>query len=263
MALSVLSGMTTSILVTGGTGTLGRLVVHRLLGDGRQVRVLSRRPQPADDRNAYEWVTGDLRSGAGIDQAVTGADVIIHCATSARGDLRAAGNLIDAARQAGGPHLIYISVVGVDRIPFGYYRVKLEAERLIERSGLPFTIVRATQFHDLIVSMCLVQRWLPVLLVPAGFSFQPVDVRDVADRLAGLATGPAAGRVPDLGGPDVRAVRELARRYLRASGRHRRVLPVRLPGRAFAAFRRGGNLAPDHAVGRLTFDEYLAERFGR
>ena len=70
-------------------------------------------------------------------------------------------------------------------------------------------------------------------------------------------------RVPDLGGPDVRAVRELARRYLRASGRHRPVLPVRLPGRAFSPFRQGGNLTPDHAVGRITFDEFLAERFGR
>jgi uncharacterized protein YbjT (DUF2867 family) len=255
--------MTTSILVTGGTGTLGRVLVQRLLADGRKVRVLSRSPRPADDRNAYEWVAGDLRSGAGIDQAMTGADVIIHCATSARGDLQAAGNLIAAARQAGDPHLIYISIVGVDRIPFGYYKVKLEAERLIEGSGLPFTILRATQFHNLIVAMCSVQHWLPVLLVPAGFSFQPIDVRDVADRLAGLATGPAVARVPDIGGPEVRAVSELARRYLRASGRHRPVLPVRLPGSAFAAFRQGGNLTPDRAVGRVTFDEFLAERLGR
>jgi uncharacterized protein YbjT (DUF2867 family) len=84
----------------------------------------------------------------------------------------------------------------------------------------------------------------------------------VAGRLAELATGPAAGRVPDMGGPEVRAAADLARSYLEASGRHRRVLPVRLPGAAFAGYRRGGHLAPEHAVGRVTFTEFLAGRFG-
>lgn len=248
------------ILVTGGTGTLGKALVPRLSASGHRVRILSRRPRPADVE-PQAWATGDLRRGTGVAAASAGTDVIVHCATG-RGDVAAGRNLISAAREAGGPHLVYISIAGVDRVPFAYYRAKLETERLIMESGLPWTIVRATQFHDLILRLCTAQARLPVLLVPAGFSFQPVDTGEVAARLAELAGGPAAGRVPDYGGPQIRLADDLARSYLRASGHRRALLPVPVPGAAAVAFRRGGNLAPDHAAGRVTFGEFLTRRLG-
>jgi uncharacterized protein YbjT (DUF2867 family) len=253
--------VTGQILVTGGTGTLGRLVVRRLVAQGRPVRVLSRRPPPAG-RGPIGWATGNLRTGRGIDAAVAGIDVIVHCATGL-GDAGAARHLIESARRAGAPHLAYISIVGVDRIPIGYYKSKLEVERLVEDSGLPWTVLRATQFHQLILRGCQALARLPVMLVPAGTAFQPVDAGEVAGRLAGLATGPAAGRVPDTGGPEVRDAADLARIYLEACGRHRPVRPVRLPGAAFAGYRRGGHLAPDQATGLVTFAEFLAERPGK
>jgi uncharacterized protein YbjT (DUF2867 family) len=249
-----------SILVTGGTGTLGRIVVERLKAQGHNVRVLSRRPRPAGTE-ATAWATGDLRKGRGTEAAVAGADVIVHCATG-RGDVGAAGHLLEAARRAGGPHLVYISIVGIDRIPFGSYKSKLSVEQQVESSGLPWTVLRATQFHDLILRGCQALARLPVMPVPARMPFQPIDAGEVAGRLAELAVGPAAGRVTDMGGPEVRLFAELARDYLAASGRHRPVLPVRLPGAAFAAFRGGDHLTPDHAVGRVTFAQLLAERFG-
>ncbi len=252
------------ILVTGGTGTLGRIVVQRLIAQGRTVRVLSRRPAPAEqagEPGPADWATGDLKDGRGIDAAVAGAEVIVHCATGL-GDTKAGRNLVAAARRAGQPHLVYISIVGVDRVPVGYYKAKLAVERQVEESGLPWTVLRATQFHELILRGCEALAHLPVMPVPAGTAFQPIGAAEVADRLAGLATGPAAGRVPDLGGPEVRPAADLARSYLRARGRRRQVLPVRLPGAAFAGYRRGDNLAPDHAVGRVTFTEFLADRFG-
>jgi uncharacterized protein YbjT (DUF2867 family) len=253
--------MTGPILVTGGTGTLGRVVVQ-LLGDGgEQVRVLSRRSAPAPPGPAA-WYKGDLRAGRGIEAAIAGAGVIVHCATG-RGDVTAARHLIDVARRAGRPHLVYISIVGVDRVPVGYYKSKLEVERQVEASGLPWTVLRATQFHQLILRGCELLAHLPALPVPAATSFQPIEAGEVAARLAGLATEPAAGRVPDMGGPEIRSAADLARGYLAARGRRRRVLPVRLPGAAFAGFRRGDHLAPDHAVGRVTFTEFLSERFGR
>jgi uncharacterized protein YbjT (DUF2867 family) len=248
------------ILVTGGTGTLGRVVVERLAAQGRQVRVLSRRPPPAE-RGPAEWATGDLKTGRGIDAAVAGADVIVHCATGL-GDVGAAQHLIASARRAGSPYLAYISIVGVDRVPVGYYKSKLEVEQQVENSGLPWTVLRATQYHQLILRGCQALAHLPVLPVPAGTAFQPVDAREVAVRLAELATGPAAGRVPDMGGPEVRGAASLALSYLAARGRDRPVVPVRLPGAVFAGYRRGVQLAPDHAVGRVTFEEFLAERFG-
>jgi uncharacterized protein YbjT (DUF2867 family) len=244
------------ILVTGGTGTLGRVLVQRL--SAQDVRVLSRRPPPAG-RGPAGWATGDLRKGSGIDAAVAGADVIVHCATGL-GDVGAARHLIDAARRAGRPHLVYISIVGVDRVPVGYYKSKLEVERLVEGSALPWTVLRATQFHDLILRGCRALAHLPVMPVPGHTSFQPVDTGEVAGRLAELAAGPPAGRVPDMGGPEIRSAAGLARTYLEAAGRRRPVLQVRLPGAAFAGYRRGDHLAPDQAVGRVTFTQFLAEQ---
>ncbi len=250
----------TAILVTGSTGTLGRELVPRLAGAGHTVRSLSRRPPPPSAAPGA-WATGDLRRNTGLAAAVDGMDVIVHCASGLRGDEAAARNLIAAARRSGEPHLVYISIVGVDRVPLGYYKTKLACERLIEDSGLPWTILRATQFHDLILSMCRMLARPPVMVVPAGFRFQPVSAAEVAGRLAGLAGQPPAGRAPDMGGPRVRGIRDLAASYLHASGRRRPVLPVPLPGRAFAGFRRGGNLAPDEATGTVTFEEFLAGRF--
>ncbi|QES40444.1 nucleoside-diphosphate sugar epimerase [Streptomyces venezuelae] len=244
-----------TILVTGGTGTLGRLVTERLRADGHEVRVLSRHTQP---------YAVDLREGTGLDAAVTGVDVVVHCATTVRGgDERAARNLIAAARKAGVAHLVYISIVGIDRVPLGYYKSKLAVERLIAESGLGWTVLRTTQFHDLVLRILEASARLPVMLLPGGVSDQPIEVGEVADRLAELAAAPPAGRVDDMGGPEVRTFPDLARAYLRASGKRRRVLPVPLAGRTYRAARAGGHLTPDRAVGKRTFEEYLAVRSGR
>ncbi|TNC28936.1 SDR family oxidoreductase [Amycolatopsis alkalitolerans] len=246
--------MNETILVTGGTGTLGRVVAERLLGDGREVRVLSRKPAPAG--TPYSWRTGDLKTGAGIAEATEGVDTIVHCASNPMGgDVAATRNLIEATR---GAHLVYISIVGIGQIPFLYYNAKLATERLIENSGLPWTILRATQFHDLVAGFTKAQLRLPVTFTLKG-RFQPVDVREVADRLVELALGQPAGRVPDMGGPEVRDSRELARACLAAVGRTKPVVALSLPGKAARAFRAGANLTPAHADGKVTFEQYLSE----
>ncbi|MGW0704795.1 SDR family oxidoreductase [Streptomyces sp. NPDC002643] len=245
----------TTILVTGGTGVLGRLVTERLRAAGHEVRVLSRHSQPY----AVDLIAG----GSGLEAAVAGVDTIVHCATTPRGgDEVAAGNLIAAARRAGVRHLVYISIVGVDRVPYFYYRSKLATERLIEKSGLGWTILRATQFHDLLVMLFQILSKPPVMMVPAGVRDQPIAAAEVADRLAELAVGAPAGRVDDMGGPEVLTFAELAREYLAATGRRRRVLDVPLFGKAYRGFTAGGHLAPGRAVGKVTFEEHLAERFG-
>ncbi|MGW1587266.1 SDR family oxidoreductase [Streptomyces sp. NPDC002386] len=243
----------TTILVTGGTGTLGRLVTERLRADGHEVRVLSRRARPH---------AVDLREGGpALDTALAGVETVVHCASSPRGgDERAADHLIAAARRAGVGHLLDISIVGVDRVPLTYYRSKLAVERRIEESGLGWTVLRATQFHDLVASVLRGLSRSPVLVLPAGVSDQPVEVAEVADRLAELAVAPPAGRVPDMGGPQVRTFESLARAWLRATGRRRAVVNVPLPGGTYRAFRAGGHLAPERAVGEGTFEEYLTRR---
>src|ERR671921_520472 len=258
--------MRSPILVTGGTGTLGRLVVRRLRDAGYDdLRVLSRRHHVAAD--GIEFATGE-----GIEPALDGAGTIVHCAGSAKGDEEKARNLVRAASRAGAAHLVYISVVGADRIPigsrvdramFGYFESKLAAERIVADSRLPFTTLRATQFHDLILTVAQQMAKLPMVPIPAGFRFQPVDADEVAARLVELTLGEPAGRVPDMGGPRVYAAAELLRGYLRASDRRRLIVPVWLPGKAARVFRAGANLAPEQAVGRRTWEEFLAENLSQ
>jgi uncharacterized protein YbjT (DUF2867 family) len=244
--------MTNRILVTGGTGTLGRAVTRCLLDSGAQVHVLSRGRRPP---GPAPQLIGDVKTGEGLTEALTGIDTIVHCAVGGPAD-----RLVEAAGQSGKPHLVYPSIVGIDRVPLGYYQRKLADEQLISDSGLPWTVLRATQFHDLVVAMLRVLSTSPIMVVPAGWKFQPIDVRDVGAQLAALAQGEPAGRVPDIGGPAVSGVAELAHRYLAAVGKRRPVVSIPLPGRIARGYRAGGNLVPDRAVGTIPFQRYLDEQ---
>lgn len=253
--------MTSPILVTGGTGTLGRHVVPLLRASGHAVRILTRHPRPATDGVAY--VTGDLLTGEGVEAAVDGVETVLHLAGGPKGDDEATRTLVRAASRAGVRHLVYISVVGADRVPLAWMRTKLESERAVADSGIPWTILRAAQFHDLALTMVEKMAKLPVLPVPGGLRLQPVDAREVAARLAELTLGTPSGLVPDLTGPDVHDLAALARPYLRRTGRRRPMLPVRIPGKAGRAYRAGANLTLEGAEeGKRTWEEFLAERLG-
>jgi uncharacterized protein YbjT (DUF2867 family) len=241
-----------TVLVTGATGRLGTPTVAGLRAAGLDVRALSRRSGPG-------LVTGDLLSGEGMDQALDGADTVVHLATGRR-DVEAAGNLITKSRAAGIRNLVVISIVGCDRIPLPYYKGKVAIEKLVVGSGLPFTILRATQFHQLVEGMFSAQRRLPVVISPK-IAVQPIDTGDVAARLVELAGGDAIGRAPDIGGPQKLAFRECARQWSVAASSSRRVVPVWLPGKTFAAYAQGHHLVPGPPYGRRAFQEYLAERY--
>lgn len=257
--------MTTSILVTGGTGTLGRPVVRRLRDAGASVTVLSRHPQEAAEGVSY--VAGDLSSGQGIEAALRGAEVIVHCAGSRKGDEQKTRTLVGAAKDA--QHIVLISVVGADRVPqagavdrtlFGYYGMKLATEQVVAQSGIGWTALRATQFHELILLVAKTLARLPAIPNPSGFQFQPVDATEVAERLAELALDSPSGLVPDMAGPKIYPMGDLVNSYLRAVGLRRRLIPLRIPGQAAKAIRDGANLAPNRAVGKRTWEEFLAGR---
>ena len=235
------------ILVTGGTGTLGRAVTAALTAAELPFRVLSRRPG---------HVVADLVTGQGLTAALSDVDTVLHLATTLRGrrDVIATQNLVSAG--PGVRHLVFVSIVGTDRIPIPYYKGKLAAERLVARR--PHTILRTTQFHDLVRTLLAGAARLPVMPLPA-IRVQPVDVRDVATRLVDLARDEPRGRVDDFGGPEVLPLDTLATEYLHATDRHRPRVRFTLPGKTFRGYRDGANLAPpDNPRGTITFAEYLA-----
>ncbi|HEX6348537.1 MAG TPA: NAD(P)H-binding protein [Candidatus Dormibacteraeota bacterium] len=256
------------ILVTGGTGGLGRRVVQRLRSRGRAVRVLSRRPhEPVD---GIEYVVGDLARDEGVNAAAAGAAIVVHCAGvgKIKEDTAQAQNLVRAAQGADVRHLASVSVVGADRIPvrsaldrsmFAYFASQRAKEVVVAESGLPWTNLRATQFHDgFILVMVQGMSKLPVVPLPAGYRFQPVDADEVAENLVDLPLGEPVGLAPDMAGPTIYDAEYLFRSYLQAVGRRRAIVRVRMPGGAAAAIRAGANLAPERAVGVRTWEDFLA-----
>ncbi|HEX4307318.1 MAG TPA: NAD(P)H-binding protein [Solirubrobacterales bacterium] len=228
-----------TIAVVGGTGTLGSLVVADLLGRGERVAVLSRRPAGAPA--GAEHCRVDLTSGEGLDLALDGVTAVIDAANSQKAaeETLVAGTarLLEAGARAGVRNHVAISIVGIDRVPISYYKAKLAQEEAILAGEVPWTLLRATQFHQLLDSTLAGAARFG--LRPTGrIKVQPIDPAVVAARLADAALTAPAGRLPDLGGPRVQTLGELSATWAAARGGHR--VPVRVPawgkiGKALAA----------------------------
>lgn len=269
----------TKVLVTGGTGVLGREVVSQLLKAGYAVRVMSRKSKAASQWPEAEWAQADLATGIGLSEAVAGVDTIIHAATDAgttpenatvnsffrktilrhNGSVDVQGTklLLEHARRAGVAHCIYISIVGIDYIPFAYYHHKLEAEALVSESGVPWSIVRATQFYTLVdVFIRTAAKW-PVLALATDLQGQPVDPGEVAGYLCACVVRGPAGRLPDFGGPEVLTLGDLARTWLDMRGLKKRIIHIPLPGKTAQAIRQGRLTCPDEKRGIITWKEWV------
>lgn len=249
------------VLVTGGTGDLGHRVVLRLDKAGHDVLVGTRTPRAA---NHFHHDLDDGRA-----PALDGIDAVVHLATSPlvpSRDIEGSARLWEAAKEAGVGHVIYVSIVGIDDHPSVYYRAKRAVEAQLEESGLRYTILRATQFHSLIPHFHgLVPRFTEELgrrfgfvPVPTGVEFQPIDPDVVADRVVELVEDGPAGRVDDLGGPEVLAFDDMVAAYMRARGDRRLLLRVPAWGDVVSAYRRGDHLAPHAVGGGATYAEFLA-----
>lgn len=254
------------ILVTGGTGALGREVVPRLLNAGYTVRMMSRRaPKPGEDVDVA-WAQASLEDGTGLAEAVAGTDVVLHLASSPvkrQVDIEGTGRLLEHARAAGVEHFVYISIVGIDQISFSYYKSKLAAEQLIEKSSVPWTILRATQFHSLIDRLLNGIIRLPIAFVPTYWQFQTISEHEVSEYLvAAIQQGPS-GHLPDIGGPEVQRLDEMARQWLAARGMSRPMVHLPIPGGLSTGFRKGLNTTPHNNVGKITWKEWLNTRYGK
>ena len=258
------------VLVTGGTGTLGREIVKLLRDGGHDVRIMSRRPQPASLPPQTEWAQAYIGTGTGLVEAVRDVQVIFHAA-SATGfsregrhvDVEGTRLLLEAARQANVSHVINISIVGIDRIPFSYYQMKLAAEKVIAESGVPWTNLRTTQFHNFIDILLRMAARLPIMPLPTDFPFQPVEVTEVAARMVESMDEGPSGRLPDMGGPEVLRLGDMVRGWLRARRMNRLVVRLPLWGKTTDGFRRGYHTCSDCVKGKGTWSEWLERTYSK
>jgi uncharacterized protein YbjT (DUF2867 family) len=234
-----------TVLVTGGTGHLGRDLVSRLKG-GHRVRVLARSAESDPD---VETIRGDLAIGEGIADAVAGCQTVIHAATlspaARRGyivpkdlwsspsevDRDGTSRLLEEAAKAGVSHILYVSIVGIDRPRIPYLRRKLEAEYVVRQGRVPWSIARATQFHWLLDRMLGKMARLPMVPLP-DLQVEPVDTADFADYLVdSIAKGPL-GRLADFGGPEVLTFAEAFDQWQQIRERPVRTMRIPLPSAA-------------------------------
>lgn len=258
----------TATLVTGGTGGLGSELVERLIKKDHAVRIMSRRAAPASGGLMTEWAKASLETGEGLAAAVDGIECVAHCASSPfrntrEADVEGTRRLLEACKVGGVKHFLYISIVGIDKVPTGYYKAKLAAEQVIEAAGVPYTILRATQFHTLI------DRFLgdamlrfPIGPVPGSFKFQTIDTGEVADRMAELVEAGPSGRAADIGGPEVLNAGEMARSWAKARGKRKIILPLPTLGKIASGFKNALNCCPDNKYGRITWQQYLDAKYG-
>jgi len=251
------------VLVTGGSGRLGRVLVPLLSAAGHDVRILSRVHRTGPGL-LQSCIVGDLTTGVGLSEAVADIDVIVHAASNSRNagavDVEGTQRLIDVARTAGVKHLLYVSIVGVDRIPFAYYQRKLAVERMIAESGVPFSILRATQFHSFVAFLLSEAAKYPFMMpIPSGFVVQSVAVEEVAARLCRAIDDGPCGRLRDFGGPEVLPVEEVAEAWIQQPHLYvaLRAIPIYLPGKIAEAFRAGYNTCPDGERGTETWRDWL------
>jgi uncharacterized protein YbjT (DUF2867 family) len=232
------------IAIVGGTGTVGAEAARELERRGHAVRVLS--------RHAPEHAV-DLRDGSGLTAALDGVDVVVNAANGNRTVLLdGTARLLRAAEEAEVHHYVGVSIVGIDRVGIRYYKAKLAQEELIQRSGVPWTIVRATQFHPFVAKTFATTARFGI--VPClRFPMQPVDPREVAGVLAETAEAEPLLAIAQFAGPEVLSGCELARRWRSRTGSH--AVPVRLP--VTRALRSGGLTNPGAQRGDVTFDMWL------
>ena len=252
------------VLLTGATGVLGQELLVQFRAAGHQVIGASRSP-PSDDE--FDWVELDLASGRGIREAVEDIDIIVHAASDARGDtytvdVQGTNRLLEAADQVDVQNFVYVSIVGIDEIPYSYYKHKLEAERSIEGSSVPSTILRITQFYPFVAFLLGLVRKLPVWPLPTNFKLQPIDPTDAAQVLVEHTKLDASGRIPDIGGPEVLSAREIAEEYRESIGLRRPIIRFPIPGEVASAFRAGNAICPERDIGTKPWRDWLDEHKG-
>ncbi|MBW2937135.1 NAD(P)H-binding protein [Aureisphaera sp. CAU 1614] len=255
------------VLVTGGTGTLGRAIVNLLIRKGFHTSVLSSSNAP-DLPYSVKIFKGNLTIKDSLKEAVSGSDIIIHCATNPLNpnaiDIEGTKNLLSHVNKFQPKHLVYISIVGIDKSSYPYYQAKREVENMIKDSNFSWSILRTTQFHDLVLNYFL----LPFdkgggtpIKVPKNLRFQSIDIMDVAKTLIEIATGTPLNSTLTIGGPEILSIEEMGRIYLKVLKRNDEIQSELIENELYEIFRSGINLYPSQVSGIISWEDYLRIKF--
>ncbi len=256
------------ILITGGTGHLGQKVVSSIISKGHKVNILSTKTPSFDKESNITYYNSNLSENIGLKKASKDADIIIHCASNPKKfqkvDIEGTQNLLKAIDTKSIKHFVYISIVGVHKSDYPYYKAKLEVENLLESSGIPYTILRTTQFHSFVVT--LIESFTnettydkSILKIPQGLKFQSVATLEVADLLAKISLEPPKGLLPDFGGAEVLSFEKMTDYYLREHQLNWDVQTETTNDIRHQLFRSGINLCPYSALGKETWKMFLKQ----
>lgn len=249
------------ILITGSTGHLGSFLLKQLSNSDYKVKLTSRRKP--DFSGNFEWVYSDLLTGDGLEEAVKDVEVIIHAATSPMKNTKMVevsglAKLLSKSQHI--KNFIYPSIVGIEDIPMKYYSYKYEAEELLKNSFIPYSIVRATQFHSFVENLFLNKPIIGRYIVPKGMKFQSVDTGEFADHLIGFIDKGPQGRADDFGGPEIHSIKEMAEQKIKINNETNKVISFPLTGKLYKSFLIGKNTNENRKQGKITFEEFLKNR---
>ncbi len=252
-----------SVLITGGTGTLGQEISKQLIEKGYEVNILSSKEKP-EIVFFSNIIQGDLTDPTSLKEAVERADILIHCASNPRNaqvvDIEGTKNLLSLLDSNTCKHFIYVSIAGVDKSDYPYYQTKYTVENLIKASGLPYSILRATQFHDLVLYRIIQvfdQGIGKPIQIPANMQFQSIDKIDVATSIVDLVASKPTYDITAIGGPEVLTLEVMIQTYLAQSGRNEMIEYIEPTTAFYQVFTTGINLCPNNAIDGITWEEYL------
>jgi len=251
------------ILVTGGTGTLGKEIVYQLIAKKYRPDILSSRISP-DLPAGARILKGDLTEKNSLPEVIANAEIIIHCASNPRNsdkvDVEGTRNLLEAVNYKKSPHIIYISIVGANKSTYPYYQNKCKVEEMIQESKLPWSILRVTQFHDFVLYRIINSLEAgneSIFKIPKGLKFQSIDVEDIAKYILNLVTHGPIMSIINLGGPQILSIEEMTKIYLNEIGKQDKVEEVLLEDDFYNIFMSGINLCPEDRIGFIRWKEFI------
>jgi uncharacterized protein YbjT (DUF2867 family) len=250
------------VAVIGGTGSLGKPVVDELAERGDSVRILTR-TAPAALAEGVTHHPVDLTTGDGLDAALEGVDVVVDSASARRGAHKVlvdgTQHTLEAERRAGVGHHVLISIIGIDDVPMSYYKAKLAQEQAVKDGGIPWSILRASQFHSFVADALDAAAKLRLSLRSSS-RVQPVDVRVVARHVAIAVHSGPGGYLPEVAGPEAKTLSEWARASARETERKLIPIAVPMPPQLARPLRAGALTNPSADAGGETFEQWLATR---